>query len=86
MDLEENGVSVIDAAEGCLLDDGVDKMEDERIGVGVNSEGGDNAVVEPVTDEGTKEDYCLGINGVDLVNRVQVSGDNISLYVDFWEL
>ncbi|KAE8709001.1 Ubiquitin-specific protease 12 isoform 1 [Hibiscus syriacus] len=78
MDVEENGAIVIDAAGGCLLDDG-----DDRIGVGVDCEGGDNAVVEPVTDEGTKEEDCLGINGVDLVNKVQVSGDNISLYVDF---
>ncbi|GMI72527.1 hypothetical protein HRI_000922000 [Hibiscus trionum] len=85
MDVKDNGVSVIDTAEGCLLVDGVDKMKENQIGVGVDSGSGDNAVVEPVKNEGTKEDDCSGINGVDLVNRVQGSGDNISLYVDFSE-
>ncbi|XP_039016501.1 serine/threonine-protein kinase ATM-like [Hibiscus syriacus] len=58
-------------------------MKDEQIGFEVDSGSGDIAVVGPVKDEGAKEDDCTGINGVDLVNRVQVSGDNISLYVDF---
>ncbi|KAK8629720.1 hypothetical protein V6N13_078550 [Hibiscus sabdariffa] len=83
MDVKENGVSVVDTAEGCLLVDGVDKMEEDLIGVGVDSGSGDNVGVEPVKDEGTKEDDRSGSNGVVLVNRVQVSGDNISLYVDF---
>ncbi|KAL4367444.1 hypothetical protein GQ457_05G032730 [Hibiscus cannabinus] len=60
-------------------------MKEDQIGVEVDGGNGDTAVVELVKDEGTKEDDRSGINGVDLVNRVQVSGDNISLYVDFSE-
>ncbi|XP_039070526.1 serine/threonine-protein kinase ATM-like [Hibiscus syriacus] len=83
MDVKENGVNVIETAEGCLLNDRVDKMKEDQIGMEVDSGSGDNAFVEPVKDEGTKDIDRSRINGVDLVNRVQVFGDSISLYVDF---
>ncbi|KAE8709002.1 Ubiquitin-specific protease 12 isoform 1 [Hibiscus syriacus] len=56
---------------------------DERLKVRVNSGSEDNVVVEHAKNEGSIEDHCLGINGVDSVKRIQVSGDNISLYVNF---
>ncbi|XP_022746700.1 serine/threonine-protein kinase ATM [Durio zibethinus] len=94
MDEKESDISVVETEEGRLVDDGVDEKKenqmgvatagsDERLEVIVNSGNEDNVVVEPVRDEGTKEDDCWGINGVDSFKRIQVSGDNISLYVDF---
>ncbi|KAK8629721.1 hypothetical protein V6N13_078551 [Hibiscus sabdariffa] len=56
---------------------------DERLEVRVDSGSEDNAVVQHAKNKGSKEEHCLGINGVDSVKRIQVSGDNISLYVDF---
>ena len=56
---------------------------DERLEVRVDSGSDDNVVVELVRDEGTKEYDHSGINRVDSVMRIQVSRDNISLYVDF---
>ncbi|KAE8689568.1 hypothetical protein F3Y22_tig00110933pilonHSYRG00100 [Hibiscus syriacus] len=56
---------------------------DERLEVRLDSGSEDNEVVEHAKNEGSKEDHCLGINGVDSVKKIQVSGDNISLYVDF---
>ncbi|KAA3478333.1 serine/threonine-protein kinase ATM-like [Gossypium australe] len=86
MDVKENGVNIIETEEGCLVGDGVDNVkedQEERLELRVDTGIGDNAVVEPIKDEGTKEDDRSGINGVGLVKSVQVSGDNISLYVDF---
>ncbi|KAL1096199.1 hypothetical protein V6Z11_D06G207700 [Gossypium hirsutum] len=86
MDVKENGVNIIETEEGYLVGDGVDNVkedQEERLEVRVETGIGDNAVVEPIKDEGTKEDDRSGINGVGLVKNVQVSGDNISLYVDF---
>ncbi|KAE8724324.1 Ubiquitin-specific protease 12 isoform 1 [Hibiscus syriacus] len=85
MDVKGNGVSVIETAEYCLLNDVVDKMEEGQIGMEVDRGSGmkDDAVIESVKDEGTKGVDRLTINGVDSVNKVQVSGDNISLFVDF---
>ncbi|MFQ6651344.1 hypothetical protein Gotur_023703 [Gossypium turneri] len=85
MDVKENGVNIIETEEGYLVGDGVDNVkedQEERLEVRVDTGIGDNAVVEPIKDEGTEEDDRSGINGVGLVKSVQVSGDNISLYVD----
>ncbi|KAK5826578.1 serine/threonine-protein kinase ATM [Gossypium arboreum] len=86
MDVKENGVNIIETEEVCLVGDGVDNVkedQEERLELRVDTGIGDNAVVEPIKEEGTKEDDRSGINGVGLVKSVQVSGDNISLYVDF---
>ncbi|GMI72526.1 hypothetical protein HRI_000921900 [Hibiscus trionum] len=82
MDVKENCVGVIDIVEGCLVDDGVDEKKDDHIGVVVpgpderlevivDSGSEDNVVVENDKDEVSKEDHCSGINGVDLVKRIQ---------------
>ncbi|KAK6233752.1 hypothetical protein QUC31_006158 [Theobroma cacao] len=94
LDRKENGVSVFETEEGCLVDDGVDGKKEDQMGVVVAEsterleervDGGSqtNVFIETVRDEGTKEDDGSGINGVDSVKRIQISGDNISLYVDF---
>ncbi|XVF82678.1 hypothetical protein PTKIN_Ptkin16aG0067900 [Pterospermum kingtungense] len=94
MDVTESGVSVIETIGDCLVDDEVDGKKDDQMGVLVAGSGGrlevrmdnrsdDNVVLEPVQTEGTKkDDDQSGINGVDSVKRIEVSGDNISLYVD----
>ncbi|OMO85320.1 Tudor/PWWP/MBT superfamily protein [Corchorus olitorius] len=95
MDVKEKAVSVVETEEGCLVDDGdgVDGKQEDQMGVLVapderleqRVDGGSdyNVVVEPVRDEGLKKDDGLVISEVDLVKRIHVSGDNISLYVDF---
>ncbi|XVE68561.1 hypothetical protein DITRI_Ditri09bG0077900 [Diplodiscus trichospermus] len=90
MDVEH----VVETEEGCLVNDGVDgKKEnqmdvpvagsDERLGFKMDKGSHDILAVEPVRNEGNGEDDPSGINGVDSVKRIQVSGENISLYVDF---
>lgn len=78
-DVTEDGVSILDTKEGCLVGDGFDGKKDNQMGVLVAD---NNVVLEPVRKEGTKEDDLSGNDGVGSVKRIQISGDNISLYVD----
>ncbi|KAE8655559.1 hypothetical protein F3Y22_tig00117026pilonHSYRG00203 [Hibiscus syriacus] len=81
VDVKENFVGLIDIVKG-LLDDGVNEKKedhigvvvpgpDERVEVRVDSGSDDDVIVENDKNEGSKEDHCLGINGVGSVKRIQ---------------
>ncbi|KAJ4712339.1 Serine/threonine-protein kinase ATM-like [Melia azedarach] len=93
--VDENSVSDFEVEKGCLLSDGTDKKNVYKVDpvkapfdsdvVGLGNDGNEEVATEKqiVQDEERKEEIVLGLNAAGSGKRIGVSGDNISLYVDF---
>lgn len=82
----ENHVNVAGMEKSCLMNEDQESAQevqlDEKL-VGLDDHGNEEIVVEDIVrDEDVREEDVLGSNGVDSVQKIEVSGDNISLFVD----
>ncbi|KAK2663754.1 hypothetical protein Ddye_002328 [Dipteronia dyeriana] len=63
-----------------------DAADEDKAGsvVGVGSNGSEEVAAEKIVRDGSvKEEIIVGPNGVDSVKKIVVSGDNLSIFVDF---
>ncbi|XP_031277110.1 serine/threonine-protein kinase ATM isoform X1 [Pistacia vera] len=90
---EEVSVSVAGVEKRCLLSDGIVKKNENKVDfveaqlvaeLGMADDGSEEVVVEKtVKDEEMNEETVLGSSEAGSVKKIEVSGDNISLFVDF---
>ncbi|KAJ7956239.1 serine/threonine-protein kinase ATM [Quillaja saponaria] len=93
VDIEEGFLAANGVEEGCLVKTGVDRDPEANNGLlqskpdivmGVGSNGGKDVGVERIVgDEEVVKDGAFGINEVGSAEKIEVSGDGISLFVEF---